>query len=142
MKLLCEWCEKEYEAKSRRRKFCSPECHYKHASKKYNPTGYHKRPDLSEMNKKLNPTRMNNDTRSKLCLLRLGSGRGTGYIKLNGRHLHRTIAEAKLGRKLMKNEIVHHIDGDKRNNSLDNLQVLSSQSEHAHLHFGGGSNGE
>lgn len=142
MKLYCEWCGKEFDAKSRRRKFCSPDCHYKNASKKYNPDGYHKRPDLSALNIKLNPTRMNDDVKAKLSLQKLGSGSEKGYIKLKGRHLHRTVAEMKLGRPLRPNEVVHHSDGNKRNNAPGNLQVLSSQSEHAHIHFGGQSNGE
>lgn len=47
---------------------------------------------------------------------------------------HRLIAEEKLGRRLSKNEIVHHIDEDKSNNHPDNLEVLTSRSEHAKLH--------
>jgi hypothetical protein len=30
--------------------------------------------------------------------------------------------------------VVHHSNGDKQDNSDDNLEVLSSQSEHARLH--------
>lgn len=48
--------------------------------------------------------------------------------------MHRIIAEQKLGRALSKGEVVHHIDGNSRNNHPDNLQVMS-QSEHVKLHF-------
>jgi len=41
--------------------------------------------------------------------------------------------EHYLGRKLMDDEIVHHIDGDKGNNSIDNLVILS-RSEHINTH--------
>lgn len=34
----------------------------------------------------------------------------------------------------MRGEVVHHQDGDKRNNTWGNLEVLPSQSEHARLH--------
>lgn len=63
-----------------------------------------------------------------------GRGEGRTYIKLNGRHMHRVVAEQKLGRALVAGEIVHHIDGNKRNNAPENLQVMT-QSEHTRLHF-------
>lgn len=37
----------------------------------------------------------------------------------------RYLLAVKLGRFLTKNETVDHIDGDKTNNSVDNLQILS-----------------
>lgn len=46
---------------------------------------------------------------------------------------HRVVMENYLGRLLNNDEIVHHIDGNKKNNIIENLQVLSS-SEHHHLH--------
>ena len=63
--------------------------------------------------------------------------RGKGnkaYIKLNSRHLHRVQAEKKIGRKLKKGEIVHHKNGNKLDNRLSNLEVMT-QSQHATLHF-------
>lgn len=54
-----------------------------------------------------------------------------------GTHEHRVLAEKILGRPLKKGEIVHHKDGNIRNNSLDNLEVISSQSEHFSLHLKG-----
>jgi hypothetical protein len=44
------------------------------------------------------------------------------------------MAEKLLGRPLLPREVVHHDDGDKRHNAWDNLEVLSSQSEHAKIH--------
>lgn len=43
---------------------------------------------------------------------------------------HRLVAERKLGRRLSSGEIVHHIDGRKRNNSPDNLEVFPSRWHH------------
>jgi len=43
---------------------------------------------------------------------------------------HRWLMEQHLGRALMANEDVHHIDGNKQNNSIENLMVLP-HSEHS-----------
>lgn len=57
------------------------------------------------------------------------------YPKKNGRHIHRQIAEQILGRPLKIGEVVHHKDENKQNFSEDNIQILSSQGEHAKLHI-------
>lgn len=49
---------------------------------------------------------------------------------------HRLIMEAHLGRKLLSEEHVHHIDGNKRNNELSNLRVIR-RDRHVSLHFQG-----
>lgn len=48
--------------------------------------------------------------------------------------LHRYLMEIKIGRKLKEEEVVHHIDGNKLNNSIDNLKILS-RAEHNKLHI-------
>lgn len=61
-------------------------------------------------------------------------GTGTiGYIKYNGRHQHRLVAELILGRALLPSEVVHHKDENKHNNSPDNLEVLT-RAEHMRKH--------
>lgn len=56
-------------------------------------------------------------------------------IKINGIKYdeHRYIMEQFLGRKLHRYEVVHHKDGNKLNNDLDNL-VLMTLSDHAREH--------
>ena len=89
---------------------------------------------MKTLNEELNPTRMTYETRMKLRKARLNTGEGRSYPKLFGRHLHRVVAEVKLGRHLKPGEVVHHKDENKRNASPDNLEVLESQKEHATLH--------
>lgn len=115
----CEKCGKPLckpPSKATKRNFCSRKCH------------------METLNAELNPYRMTSEVREKLRLSRLGSGKGEGYSKTYGTHTHRIVAEKKLGRKLLKGEVVHHIDKNKRNNKPENLMIFKSQKEHAAWH--------
>jgi hypothetical protein len=61
---------------------------------------------------------------------------GYRLILVNGRYIkeHRLVMERELGRKLKRNEEVHHLDQNKLNNDPANLVVLS-KSHHARLHW-------
>lgn len=54
---------------------------------------------------------------------------------------HRFLMEQVLGRPLQRDEVVHHKDGNKLNNSIDNLQVMSRK-EHSRLHRKGATNSD
>ena len=47
--------------------------------------------------------------------------------------VHRRVAEQHLGRKLARNEHVHHINGDKADNKVENLIVVTA-SWHKKIH--------
>lgn len=55
------------------------------------------------------------------------------YVFLHSKHEHRLIAKSILGRELEKDEVVHHIDENPKNNNLDNLMILTIK-DHASLH--------
>lgn len=58
-----------------------------------------------------------------------------GYVRE-----HVLVAEKMLGRYLDEHEVVHHKDGDKTNNTPENLEVMTL-SEHASLHAQAGDTG-
>lgn len=89
---------------------------------------------MKTINEELNGTRMTKEVRAKLRQARLGTGEGKTYTKTYGRHTHRIVAEKMLGRKLRKGEVVHHIDGNKRNNDPSNLIVFKTQADHVRYH--------
>jgi len=54
-----------------------------------------------------------------------------GYVRE-----HRYLMEKELGRSLLANEVVHHLNGDKSDNRLNNLVVMDA-SDHVRLHHTG-----
>ena len=60
-----------------------------------------------------------------------------GYIRVPGsneRKLeHRVLVEQFIGRSLTRHEVIHHVNGDKTDNRLENLRIMS-HSEHLKLH--------
>ena len=47
---------------------------------------------------------------------------------------HRLIMEASLGRYLTKKEQIHHINGIKNDNRIENLMLFATNSEHCRFH--------
>lgn len=61
----------------------------------------------------------------------------TGYIKFknSNRLFHRWVMYKHLNRRLKRGEVVHHINGNKRDNDIKNLKVISWL-EHIKIHYG------
>lgn len=92
------------------------------------------------------------DSRAEMCKecrpknkpIRLGTGKGwrkhqNGYLYKcvgsgNTTYMHRYVMEKYLGRKLEEKEVVHHIDGNRENNNIENLELML-YSEHQRMHL-------
>jgi len=61
-------------------------------------------------------------------MVRVGHGRGAEH-----RAEHRIVVERAIGRRLSSDEHVHHINGNRQDNRLENLEVLSN-AEHQRVH--------
>ena len=122
-----------------KRHFCSQECRLawlsEYIKNEVNVAGHtagHRASHLSELNKRRNPL---------LALEPDAANRGSYEGKK-----HRKTMERILGRKLLPNEDVHHINGRHDDNRPENLVVMD-HSEHLKLHWrllkekGGDSNG-
>lgn len=59
--------------------------------------------------------------------------RNDGYFQWGSKENHRRVMERNIGRKLESKEHIHHIDGDKINNDLDNLLIVDVSS-HRKIH--------
>ncbi len=65
----------------------------------------------------------------------------SGYTRVfspnrSWKYEHRQVVEENLGRELRRDEVVHHMDGNKGNNDFDNLLVTTA-SDHRKYHADG-----
>jgi len=59
--------------------------------------------------------------------------KGYRVFRNSGKRVHRWVMEKKLGRRLERGEIVHHKNGNRLDNSPENLELITAK-EHYKLH--------
>ena len=149
VKLVCLNCQQEFEippswAKNGRRKFCSRKCKDEHQTTikgaAHPMHGRRHRPESVEKMRRHHQAKRGVEHPS----WKGGRWKVDGYTAitesaLTGKQLeivrpmltkaghileHRLIMAMSLGRPLTAKEIVHHLDGDKANNRIENLQLV------------------
>lgn len=104
----CLNCEKEFKCRNKDQKFCGAACYCAWRTGPNHPAykGGHR------------------------------DARGYRKVCVNGIHdwEHRLAMQQKLGRPLRKGETVHHLNGDRSDNRLENLSLFPSHSDHLKSH--------
>lgn len=109
----CQECSKLFRPHDRDSRYCSRKCSWA------NNGGHNKKPETWWRNAK---------------------GYIEGKVWIGDKQVrvkkHRWIMENHLQRPLMRNEIVHHINGDKSDNRISNLCVMNHGEHTRHHHLG------
>ena len=150
--VTCQYCKKiKYVIQSRVNitKYCSPECFYKTRK-----GSKHKQETIEKIRKaalEQFKDGMPEETKDKIkqSNLEKHSGKNNGmwqgekikrrgrwYIWINRKRQlqSRVITEQRIGRKLNKSEIVHHINENKSDDRLENLYLFSTNGQHTRQH--------
>lgn|SRR3990167_9995242 len=126
----CKNCSKKFDTRRKTTFYCSRKCYYSHIGA-----------EMARRNLEIARQR-----RKELTSYKYKNRAGYVYIyspyhprviSHNKKYVfeHILVMEKKLGRFLRPNEVIHHIDGNVSNNSINNLKLFCNHSEHLKYHW-------
>lgn len=135
---ICSNCGKEFEYRGNHKKrnrhfFCCAECGYAFKEKKLcvicDWCG------TAILKKRSDVARIRHNFCDAGCYIDFINFEKAGALNQQtaGSVVFRKLAEMKIGRRIGAGEEVHHLDGNHRNNKMENLVVITA-SEHSRLH--------
>lgn len=140
----CAYCQTEFQPRQRNSRFCSRNCN----DRFHSPRKVKNREKHEHVCAHCSKTYRSNlvASRTKYCSRecsdasnRTGFYDRAGYfhITVNGEKIaeHRHVMQQHLGRTLSRKEVVHHKNGKRDDNRIENLELYSSQVEHMRHHF-------
>ena len=129
----CEWCKEEFNRPSNiahkqwaGRRFCSKKCGL------YSRKGESRPDKMGENHPGWKGGKIKRKKGGYILLCRPKHP----YCQSHGYFLeHRLVMEKHLGRYLHPKEVVQHLNGNKQDNGIENLELIKNQSEHMKHHF-------
>jgi hypothetical protein len=134
MKVICEICNKNFDKKKTeiertKHNFCSLDCYHNSHYKRISSLKW-----AGKRRKANNPNWKGGEKIDNQGYIRVHKPEHPfcdthGYI-----FKHRLVVEKKIDRYLELQEVVHHIDKNPLNNSIDNLELFKNNGEHIKYH--------